>query len=111
MNMFSLFWTKKKKTHKAKRLTQREIISRIEALSSGESVSHRLTEAYGNKVAMVEFNTQYPWRGSKYILSTQTMEDAKPTGEKERVLESDDPRGIATWLYQRRGKFLNLAED
>jgi len=102
--MFLLFWTKKKKTHKAKRLTQREIISQIEALSSGESVSYRLPKAYGNQVAMVEFNTEYPWRGSKYILSTQTMEDAKPTGEKELVLESDEAKDIATWLYQRRGQ-------
>lgn len=110
--MFLLFWTKKKKTHKGKRLTQREIISQIEALSSGESVSYRLTEAYGHKVAMVEFNTEYPWRkDGKYLLNVQTLVDAKPTGEKELVLESDEARGIAIWLYQRRGRFLNLAED
>jgi hypothetical protein len=106
-----MFWTKKKKEHKAKRLTQREIISQIEALSSGESVSYRLPKAYDIEVAKVEFNMDYPWRGSKYILSTQTVEDAKPTGEKERLLESDEAKDIAAWLSQRRGKLSNLAED
>lgn len=43
--------------YKAKRLTRREIISQIEALSSGESVSYPLAEVHGNNLAMVEFNT------------------------------------------------------
>lgn len=51
------FWRKKRMAYKAKRLTRREIISQIEALSSGESVSYPLAEVHGNNLAMVEFNT------------------------------------------------------
>ena len=87
-----------------KRLTQREIIGYIEQLSAGESVSYRLPEVYGGQVAVVDFSTEFPWRGSKYRLSIQALIDGKPAGEKERVLESDEPKDIAAWLSKRRGK-------
>jgi len=89
---------------RTKRLTQREIIGHIEQLSAGESVSYRLPEVYGGQVAVVNFSTEFPWRGSKYRLSIQTLIDGKPAGEKERVLESDEPKDIAAWLSKRRGK-------
>jgi len=104
-------WRKKKTAHRPKKLTQREIISHIEQLSPGESVRYRLPEVYGGQVAVVEFNTEYPWRGSKYGLSIQTLVDAKPVVKKERVLESDEAKDIAAWLSQRRGKPLSLAEN
>ena len=97
--------------HKAKRLTQREIIGRIEALSSGESVNYRLPEAFGRQSAMVEYNTSYPCRGSKYVLSAQILEDGRPVGEREKVLESNEAKDIAAWLSQRRGKLLSLTES
>ena len=100
-----MFWRKKKTApKKAKKLTQREIISHIEQLSAGESVSYQLPEVYGGQVAVVEFNTDYPWSDSKYRLSIQTLIDGKTAGEKERVLESDEPKDIAAWLSKRRGK-------
>ena len=55
-----MFWRKKKTARRAKKLTQREIISHIEHLSAGESVSYRLPESYGGQIAVVEFNTEYP---------------------------------------------------
>ena len=107
-----MFWRKKKTApKKAKKLTQREIISHIEGLSTGESVSYRLSEIYGGQVAIVEFNTSYPWSGSKYALSTQAPVDGKPVGERERVLESNEAKEIAAWLSERRGKLLSLAEN
>jgi hypothetical protein len=106
-----MFWRKKKTARRSKRLTQREIISHIEQLSADESLSYRLPESYGGQVAVVEFNTEYPWRGSKYLLSMQTLVDGKPTGEKERVLESDEAKEIAAWLSGRRGKLLSLPES
>ena len=107
-----MFWRKKKPAlHKAKKLTQREIISHIEQLSSGESVSYRLPEVYGGRVAVVEFNGEYPWRGRKYELSLQTPVDSKLAGGKERVLESDEAKDIAAWLSKQKGKLLNLAEN
>ncbi len=96
---------------KAKRLTQREIISHIETLSSGESLGYRLPQSYGGQVAVVEFNYGYPWRGSKYGLSTQPLADGKPVREKERVLESNEVKDIAAWLSQRRGRLLSLEEN
>ena len=107
-----MFWRKKKTApHKAKKLTQREIISHIEQLSPGESVSYRLPEVYSGQVAVVEFNTEYPWRGSKYILSIQTLVKGKPDGEKALVLESGEAKDIAAWLSKQKGKPLNLAEN
>ena len=99
-----MFWRKKKTApKKAKKLTQREIISQIEQLSAGESVSYQLPEVYGGQIAAVEFNTSYPWRGSKYGLSIQTLVDGKPAGEKERVSESNEARDIAAWVSRHRG--------
>ena len=107
-----MFWRKKKTAHRPKKLTQREIISHIEQLSQGESVSYRLPESYGGQVAMVEFNTEYPWRrDGKYLLSMQTLVDGKPTGGKEQVLESDEAKDIVAWLAERRGKLLSLPEN
>lgn len=107
-----MFWRKKKTAPiKAKKLTQREIISHIDGLSTGELVTYRLPEVYGGQVAIVEFNTAYPWRGSKYTLNTQALVDGKPVGEKERVLDSNEAKDIAAWLSQRRGKLLNLTEN
>ena len=107
-----MLWRKKKTAHRPKKLTQREIISHIEQLSQGESVSYRLPESYGGQVAMVEFNTEYPWRrDGKYLLNVQTLVDGKPTGRKEQALESDEAKEIAAWLSERRGKLLSLAEN
>jgi len=97
--------------HRTKRLTQREIVSQIEQLSAGESVSYRLPEVYGGQVTVVEFNTEYPWRGSKYRLSIQTLIDGKPVGERERVSESHEAKDIAAWLSERRAKLLSLTEN
>lgn len=107
-----MFWGKKKTAlHKAKKPTQREIISHIEQLSSGESVIYRLPEVYGGRVAVVEFNGEYPWRGRKYELSLQTLSDSKVEGGGERVLESDEAKDIAAWLSKQKGKLLNLTEN
>ena len=83
----------------------------IEQLLAGESVSYQLAEGYGGQVAVVKFNTEYPWRGSKYKLSIQTLVDGKPAGEKEQVLQSDKVKDLAAWLSERRGKLLSLTEN
>ena len=98
-----MFW-KKKTPRQTKKLTRKEILSHIERLSAGESVSYRLPEVYGGQLAVVEFSTEFPWRGSKYRLSIQTLIDGKPVGEKERVLETDEAKDLAAWLSERRGK-------
>jgi hypothetical protein len=104
-----MFWRKKKTTpHKTKKLTQKEIMSHIEQLSSGESVEYRLPAVYSGQVAVVEFNTEHPWRGRKYELSLQTSVDSKLKGEKELVLESDEVKDVATWLSKQKVKLLNL---
>ena len=101
---------KKAKSHKAKKLTQREIITSIEQVGQGEALSYRLPEAYGSQLAVVEFNTMHPWRGHKYILSTQALVEGKPDGEKTLILESDEVKDIVAWLSERRGRLLSLAE-
>ena len=39
------------------------------------------------------------------------LEDGKTVGEKEKVLESDEEKGIAAWLYKRGVKHLGLVES
>ena len=95
---------------KSAKLSKREIMTNIEQMGQGEVLSCRLPEAYGGQLALVEFNTTYPWRGSKYILSTQTLVEGKPDGEKTLVLGSDEAKDVAAWLSERRGKLLSLAE-
>lgn len=105
-----MFGKKKETAHKAKRLTQREIINHIEQISTGESLSYQLPEAYGSQVAVVDFNTGYPWRGRKYILCTQPLVEGKPDGVKTLILESDEVKDIAAWLSEQRGRVLSFAE-
>jgi len=104
---------RKKKTapREGRKLTQKEIMSHIEQLSPGESLSYRLPEIYGDQITMVVFNTAYPWRGSKYVLSMQTLENGKPVGEKGNVLESNEAKHIAAWLRERQGRLLNSVES
>jgi len=106
-----MLWRKKKTPRRAKKLTQREIISHIEQLSAGESVSYRLPGIYGGQVVVVEFNIDYPWKGSKYSLSIQTLIDGKPARVKELVSESNEAKDIAAWLSKRRAKLLRLTEN
>jgi hypothetical protein len=90
-------------SRKAKRLTQREIMTNIEQLAQGDSISYRLPEAYGAQLAVVEFNTTYPWRGGKYILSTQKLVEDNPNRERALVLESNEAKDIAAWVSRHRG--------
>jgi hypothetical protein len=86
-----------------RKLTQKEIMSHIEQLSPGKSLSYWLPEVYGDQLAVVEFNTMYPWRGRKYILSMQALVECKPNGEKTLVLESNEAKDIAAWVSRSRG--------
>ena len=95
--------SRKPKVESAK-LSRREIMINIEQMGQGEALSYRLPEAYGSQLAVVEFNTMYPWRGSRYILSTQTLVEGKPEGQKTLVLESDEVKDIAAWVSRHRGR-------
>ena len=41
--------------------------------------------------------------------SVQTLMDGKPAGERERVLDPDEAKGVAVWLSQGRAKLLSLS--
>jgi hypothetical protein len=97
--------------HNAKRLTQRKIIDHIEVRFPDESVNYGLPEAFGRQLAMVEYSTRSPWDGSKYVLSTQILENGKLVGEREKALESAEEESIATWLYKRGVKLLSSIEN
>jgi len=109
-----MFWKKNKATpilHRKRqqklklepgKLSRKEIIENIEDLVQGEALSYWLPKARGGHIAVVEFNRVYPWRGSKYMLSTQALVDGKACGEKALVLESDGANKIAAWLSRHR---------
>ena len=103
MDIYTLF-RGKKKTNRAKRLTQKEIVSQIDALIPGETASYRLKECNGSSFATVEYSTGYPWTGKKYLLITRTTTDSSWTVRGEQVLTTDEAREIANWLTEHRAR-------
>ncbi|MFH1169900.1 MAG: hypothetical protein V1691_04305 [Chloroflexota bacterium] len=91
--------------HKAS--SKETMINNLEQLTPGDEVSYRLPEGHGSQVAIVEFNTSYPWKGEKYILSTQEVTEGKAAGDKSRVMETNEPKAIAEWLSKRKCKLIN----
>jgi len=85
------------------KLTRREIMTYIAQLEQGEILNCSLPAAYGGQMAVIEFNTMYPWKGHKYILSTQALVNGKPEGEKTFVMGSNEAEDIAAWVLHHRG--------
>jgi len=108
-----MFWKKKQtgakateaKPQKVKKLSPKDIIaSKIEQLGPGESVGYRLAEVYGDGLAVVELNPQYPEMGKKYFLSLEEIVDGKPEGKRSRLSSSNKPKELASWILERSGK-------
>jgi len=78
----------------------------IEQLTPGQTLSYRLPETYGGGLAVIELNPQYPKKGRKYILSTETIVDSKPTGKRRRLFDANKPKDIAGWILDRDGELL-----
>jgi len=108
-----MFWKKKQtgakaieaKPQKVKKLSPKAIIvSKVEQLDPGESVSYRLAEVYGGGLAVVELNPQYPENGKKYFLSLEQIVDGKPEGKRGRFWNSNRPKDLAGWILERGGE-------
>ena len=108
-----MFWKKQQteakateaKPEKVKKLSPKDIIvSKIEQLGSGESVSYQLGEVYGNGLAVVELNPQYPEKGKRYFLSLEKIVDGKPEGKRGHLWDSNKPKELASWILERSGK-------
>lgn len=104
MDMCRLFRGKKNKTNRSERLTQKEIVSQIDALIPGETASYRLKEGNGSSFATVEYSTGYPWTGKKYLLSTRTTTESDWTVRGEQVHTTYEAREIAHWLIEHKAR-------
>lgn len=106
-----MFWKKKQteakpteKKAKEKKLSPMDIImDKIEQLVLGESLSYHLPPIYGDDLAIVQLNPDYPNKGRKYALFSEKLVDGKPCGQRVRLWYSDKPRDIANWIHSRDG--------
>jgi hypothetical protein len=94
----------KGKQPKVKPLSPRDILAnKITELGAGEKIMYKLPVVYGGDLAVIELNPQHP-KGHKYLLSTETMVDGKPTGKRRALWDSDKPRDMASWIVERNGE-------
>jgi len=102
-----MFW--KKKPAAGGKLSQKDIIAnQIEQLGPGQSLNYRLPEGRGGGLVIVEMNPRYPeGKQKKYILSTEKIEDGKPTGQRSRLWDSDKPKDIARWVIDMGGELVS----
>lgn len=106
-----MFWKKKQteaktteKKAKAKKVSPMDIIiNQIAQLVLGESLIYHLPAIYGNDLAIVQLNPDYPNKGRKYTMFSEKLVDGKPCGQRVRLWYSDKPRQIADWIYSRNG--------
>ena len=92
------------KKPKAKELSPKGIIiNQIEQLGPGQSVRYRLPDTFGDGLAVVELNPQYPKKGKKYIVSTEKLVDDKPAGHRSRLWDSNNAKDVAGWIMERKG--------
>jgi hypothetical protein len=104
-----MFWKKKPAAGEPKAGdSPKDIITnQIEQLTPGQTLSYRLPETYGDRLAVIELNLQYLKKGQKkYILSLEELVDGKPTGKRRRFLDSNKPKDLAGWILDRDGELL-----
>ena len=90
---------------KAKPLSPKDALAgQIEQLVPGQSLSYITSKTYGGYIATIELNPQYPTKGRKFMMSTQSVADDKTSGQKNRLWDSDKAKDIAVYILDREGK-------
>jgi len=99
---------KKLSAKELKELAIKRIISEVEQLAPGQNLIYKVPEhccIMSAVFLMVELNPSYPEKGKKkYMLSTDTMVDGKPSGQKIRAFDSNKPIEFANWVLDRSGE-------
>lgn len=58
----------------------------------------------GRGAAVVELNPNYGKKGKKYIVSTANVIGIEPSGNRQKLMESDKPKDIAKWVKDAHHK-------
>lgn len=93
-----------KKELSPKEIKINEIATKVEQLSSGETLIYKLPEFYWAGFGAFCIVERNPDSGRKYVLSTDKIEDGKPAGRKSRVWDSDKPKDVAGWILDKQGE-------
>jgi hypothetical protein len=85
------------------------IVGEVEQLTPGQSLIYKLPEYYWSFAAFLicDINPEFPKKGKKYVLSTDSAVDGKPAGQKKRISEEKKAEEFADWVAQREGQRFN----
>ncbi len=93
------------KPEKAKKLSPQDALAgEIEQLTPEKSISYKLPPIFGDCLAIVVLNPEYPGKGKKYSMLTEEFTGGKPSGKKRRLWDADKAKDIAKWILERNGK-------
>ena len=83
---------------------ERRIAEEIEKLFPGQTLIYRVSELYRGVASfyIVEANPDYPQKGKRLLISTDSMTDGgKPAGKKHFLGDSNKPKDVAGWIGDR----------
>ena len=93
------------KQPKVKQLSPKaQLTDKILQLASGESVVYALPDTFGGGLARIELNPKFPGKGKKYVMVLETLIDGQPSGKRHVLWDSDHPKDMASWIFDRSGK-------
>ena len=94
----------KVKPAKVKKLSPREILeAKILALQPEEAISYKLADIFGGGLAVAMLNPNYPAKGRKFALLTETLVNGKPSGKRKYLWDYNKSIDIAKWILERNG--------
>ena len=83
------------------KLSQDDIIDKMEELKEGESLKFNIPEIFGGGMAIIGFNPKRSEKGAKkYLLEVGSGEDVKPYWDTNKA------RDLAKWVADRLGDLL-----
>ncbi len=92
---------------KIKLLSPKESIYKgIQQIQPTQSLTYLLSEKYGggNRIAIVELNTNFSENRKKYLLYVDIIYAGKPCGGKTLIMSSNDPKDIVDWICKFKGE-------
>ena len=92
------------KKEKEKGTSPKDIMAgEIEGLTPDQSLCYKLPPIYGGDLVVVKLNPNYPGKGKKYLVCSESIVDGKPSGKVVTGWDSDKASYIAGWVIERLG--------
>ena len=85
------------------KISTEEIITQMEQLQNGRSLTFRFPPVFGGGMALIGLNPQYPDNGGKkYVL--KLGKDEVIAEKASPILTSDKPKPLPKWITERFGE-------